>query len=140
MEFNNIQRFNPSTCISGKVNQIKRITSNVFRKHLKPFGITDSQLTLMFILSKKEKMNQKELSDFAFLEKSSLNRNLTRLIERKLLSREEFPLISISTDGKYFVENIIPVWEKAMTEIESKLGEQGLSSITIVHNQLTITS
>jgi len=91
----------------------------------------------MFILAKKEHMTQKQLSEFAFLEKSSLNRNLTRLFERKLLSKEEFPLITITTDGKYFVENIIPVWEKAMTEINQKLGETGHTAVNSIHSQLT---
>jgi len=137
MEFNNIENFDPSTCISGKINRIKRITGTVFRKHLSPFGITSSQLSLLFILSKKQQLTQKQLSEFAILEKSSLNRNLKRLVERKLLSREQFPLISITKDGKYFVDNIIPVWEKAMHEIKSKLGEDGQSALQTIHHNLT---
>lgn len=136
MEFNRIANFDPSSCISGKINRSKRIVSGVFRKHLKPYGITDSQLTLMFIMSKKEKMTQKQLSEFALLEKSSLNRNLTRLIVRKLLSREEFPLITITTDGKYFVENIIPIWEKAMCEIREIIGKEGEAALITLQNRL----
>jgi DNA-binding MarR family transcriptional regulator len=137
MEFNRIASFDPSTCIAGKINQTKRLISNIFRKHLSPFGITESQLTLLFILSKKKNMTQKELSNFAFLEKSSLNRNLKRLVERKLLSRDHFPDITITTEGNYFVENIIPVWEKAMSEVKLLIREDGESALNLVHNNLT---
>ena len=87
-------------------------------------------------MSKKEKMTQKQLSEFAHLEKSSLNRNLTRLIDRKLLSRDEFPIIMITTDGKYFVENIIPIWEKAMCEIREAMGKEGEDALITLHNKL----
>ena len=138
MEFNNIEKFDPSTCVAGKVMRIKRITANVFRKHLAPFNITDSQLTIMFVMSKRRRTSQKELGDLIFLEKSSLSRNLNRLIERKLLDKSEFPKLEITTDGLYFVENIIPIWEKAMQEIREKIGEDGEASLNLVYDQLTV--
>lgn len=53
MEFENLKNFNPSECISGKVMRLNRITANVFRKYLMPFNITDSQLSILFVLTKK---------------------------------------------------------------------------------------
>jgi len=136
MEFNNINSFNPSSCISGKVKRINRLTANVFRKHLAPYGITDSQLTLMFILSKRKSSTQKDLGEMAFLEKSSLSRNLDRLIERKLLKKTSLHHLEITTDGLYFVENIIPIWEKAMLEIRGIIGSEGEDSLNAVFNSL----
>lgn len=136
MEFNNIKNFDPSSCISGKVTRINRITANIFRKHLLPFNITNSQLTLMFIMSKKRTATQKELSEMIFLEKSSLNRNLKRLLDRKLLDQSVFPKLQITTDGLYFVENILPVWEKAMKEIREKLEPEGEHALNTVHARL----
>lgn len=137
MEFNNIDKFDPSTCIAGKVMRIKRITANIFRKHLTPYHITDSQLTIMFVMSKRKTTTQKQLSEIIFLEKSSLSRNLNRLLDRKLLDKSEFPILKITTDGLYFVENIIPIWEKAMQEIREKIGEQGEESLDLLYGQLT---
>ena len=137
MEFNNIEKFDPSTCIAGKIMRIKRITANVFRKHLAPYHITDSQLTIMFIMSKKRSTTQKQLSELIFLEKSSLSRNLNRLIERKLLDKTDSAQLQITTDGLYFVENIIPIWEKAMFEIREKIGPDGENKINQVYSNLT---
>ena len=118
MKFENIERFNPKECLSGKVARLNRLTANIFRKHLASYNITSSQLSLLFILAKSEKCNQKNLSDIAKLEKSSLNRNIVRLIKKDLITKKEFPLLQLTQKGKYFVEEIIPTWEQAMTEIK----------------------
>jgi len=130
MEFKNIEQFNPIECISGKIMRISRITASIFRKHLSPFDVTNSQLSLLFVLTKAGGLTQKQLSDFVFLEKSSLNRNLKRLIDKELLTRKKFPVIEITHQGKIFVDGIIPEWEKAMSEIRGILGEDGEKSIS----------
>lgn len=136
MEFKNIDSFNPKECISGKMMRLNRITANIFRKHLKPFGITDSQLTLLFVLTKRNNLNQKELSDITILEKSSLNRNLKRLIDSELVSKSSFPIIRITKKGKVLVNTIIPEWEKAMTEIQELLESDGISALNTLTNKL----
>jgi len=138
MEFNNIENFNPRECISGKVMRISRITANIFRKHLAPFGITNSQLTLLFVLTKAGGLTQKQLSDFIFLEKSSVNRNLNRLIGKNYVSKINFPTIEITIKGKQFVELIIPEWEKAMEEIRMMIGDDGETAISELLNKLTL--
>jgi len=137
MEFINIKQFNPTKCISGKIMRINRITGNIFRKYLAPFKITDSQLTLLFVLTKAGGLTQKQLSDFIFLEKSSLNRNLKRLIHKKYITRDNFPIIEITYQGKVFVEQIIPEWEKAMAEIRAIIGDEGEQSVSKLVHQLS---
>lgn len=137
MEYKNISKFNPRECISGKIMRINRLTGNIFRKYLAPFKITDSQLTLLFILTKRGGLTQKQLSDFIFLEKSTLNRNLQRLIDKQYITRINFPVIEITNKGKKFVENIIPEWEKAMAEIRGIIGNQGEEAINTIHKSLT---
>jgi DNA-binding MarR family transcriptional regulator len=137
MEFKNITEFNPRECISGKVMRLNRLTANVFRKYLSPFNITDSQLTLLFILSKTEKSTQKEISEIANLEKSSLNRNLKRLVEKNFISKHEFPLLQLTNTGKVFVEHIIPEWQKAMIEIKELITQEGLNGINTALENIT---
>ena len=137
MKFKNISNFNPRECISGKIMRINRLTGNIFRKHLAPYKVTDSQLSLLFVLTKAGGLTQKQLSDFIYLEKSSLNRNLQRLIDKQYVTRKNFPIIEITTEGKLFVELIIPEWEKAMADIRHTLGKEGESAINTIHNKLT---
>lgn len=136
MQPNNIVSFNPKECISGKMMRLNRVTANIFRKYLKPFGITDSQLTILFILSKKSDLNQKQLADIIKLEKSSLNRNLNRLYTSKLISKDKFPIITITSEGKMLVNDIIPEWNKAMTEIKELLESDGLQALNTLTEKL----
>jgi len=136
VEFENIHSFNPITCISGKVSRLNRLTANVFRNYLNPFDITSSQLSILFILAKREGLTQKQLSDIAKLEKSSLNRNLKRLFEKNYLSKADFPIIKITYGGKVFVNKIIPEWGKAMKEIRNLLGKDGEAALNIVLKKL----
>ncbi len=136
MEFENLECFDPSECISGKVMRLNRITANVFRKYLIPFNITDSQLSILFVLAKKGGLTQKQLSNIVQLEKSSLNRNLKRLFDKNYLSRTDFPTIQITHVGKSFVNDIIPEWKKAMDEIGELLGEDGKTALNLVHKRL----
>jgi len=136
MEFNNIDNFNPRSCLSGQMNRINRHIANTFRKYLKPFDITDSQLTILFVLSKRQNINQKTLSDITVLEKSTLNRNLKRLFDKHYISRDKFPILELTLEGKTFVNAIIPEWEKAMQDIRKQLGEDGEHALQELHNKL----
>lgn len=132
MEFENIENFNPRSCINGKVMRLGRMIDGIFRKHLSPFELTSSQTSLMFVLSKKGKSTQKELSELQKLEKSSLNRNIQRLIQRKLLSKSEFPLLQLTHEGKVLVNAIIPEWQKAMQEVRDIIDADGEAALDVV--------
>lgn len=134
--YQNISNCDPSQCISNKVKQLDRITSNIFRKYLRPFDLTDSQLTILFILAKSEGKTQKELSMITSLEKSSIHRNLQRLIASGYLSKSGFPIIQITETGKQLLESVIPEWNKAMKEIRTILEEDGENALQIVFLKL----
>ncbi len=140
MHTNNIDNFDPKTCISGKVMRLNRMTGNIFRKYISPFGVTNSQVSLLFILSKNDGLTQKELSDFSKLEKSSVNRNLKRLFEQSYLTRSSFPSIKITEKGKQLVNSIIPEWNKAMTEMRTLLGDDGEEALNLVLSKLNSKS
>jgi len=103
---------------------------------MSPFGVTNSQVSLLFILSKYEGLTQKRLAGIAQLEKSSLHRNLKNLVGAGYVKKSKFPQFEISVEGKKLVHDIIPEWEKAMGEIREILGAEGESAITEIHLKL----
>lgn len=135
-EYEHIETFNPKECLSGQISRIHRLTATIFRKYISPFKVTNSQLTLLFILSKHNTLNQMQLSTIAKLEKSSLHRNIKRLVDSNYVSKADFPLLQLTNDGKKLVNTLIPEWEKAMTEIREIIGTQGESSIHQIHQNL----
>lgn len=102
-----------------------------------PFGVTNSQVSLLFILSKHAGLTQKKLAEIAQLEKSSLHRNLKNLVAAGYVKKTKFPIFEITVEGKKLVNDIIPEWKKAMAEIRDIIGVRGESSITEIHQQLT---
>lgn len=139
MKFEKLDCIDPSSCISSKVMRINRITANIFRKHLLPFNITNSQLSLLFIFAKVGGMTQKDLSDMVKLEKSSINRNINRLIDANYLSKEDFPIIKITHEGKVLANEIVPAWENAMSEIRQILGGDGEEALDLLLTKLLKT-
>ncbi|WP_462248814.1 MarR family winged helix-turn-helix transcriptional regulator [Ekhidna sp.] len=139
MKFNNLNSIDPTTCLNGKMNRIKRLTGNIFRKHLKGFDITSSQLTMLFVLFKRGRVTQKELTDILFMEKSSVNRNLKRLFDKSYATKKDFPVIEITTEGKILLENVVPSWQAAMKEIREALQTDGEEAVNTILSKLKTT-
>ncbi|SNS82111.1 DNA-binding transcriptional regulator, MarR family [Ekhidna lutea] len=132
MNYPLLEATDPTTCLSGKMSRISRITANIFRKHIKEYGLSNSQMSLLFVLSKRRDLTQKELCDILFMEKSTLNRNLKRLVDQKYVTKKDFPALNITETGKAHLEKAIPAWRKAMKEIRSLLladGEEAVDTI-----------
>lgn len=114
-----------------------RVVASVFRKHLKPFGITNSQLSTLFIISKALNPSLKLLSEKMYIDKSTVNRNLKRLIENGCIQKRTIHDLQITTKGKELLELVIPQWENAMTEIKEILDEEGEQALNIIVQKLT---
>ncbi len=136
-KYPNIEKSNPSTCISGKMMKCNRIVANVFRKHLKPFAITDSQLSILFVVTKGKAVNQKRISEILFLEKSTVNRNITRLIDSQYIAFDSNLFLHTTEKGKQFLEKILPHWDMAMKEIHDILGKEGTEAVALIAHKLT---
>lgn len=139
MIFEHLNSIDPTTCLNGKMNRINRLTGNIFRKHLKGFDLTSSQLTMLFVLFKSEGTTQKGLTDILFMEKSSVNRNLRRLFEKGYATKNNFPLIELTNDGKILLEKVVPHWQAAMKEIRNALQQDGEDAVNTILSKLKTT-
>jgi len=108
-------KFNPRECIASKIQKSNRIINNIFRKHLKQLNLSNSQVSILFVVSNKKTITQKELSDILYLEKSTVNRNIERLIKQGFLLQNRFKKIEITKNGVDKVKRIIPVWNLIQT-------------------------
>ena len=133
--YQNIDSCDPRTCINSKIGRSQRIINSIFRKHVRQFGITSSQLSILFVLSKRGKCTGKELANILYLEKSSVSRNKRRMLEQELLESEGLHIL-ITNKGLELLEKVIPSWEKAMEETKKKLGNLGEESLNTIVSQL----
>jgi len=123
-------------CISAKMMRCNRIIANIFRKHLIGSEITNSQLGILFFVAKSKDVTQKDISEFLKMEKSTVNRNIQRLLTNGYLACKNNTLLYTTTKGNETLESIIPLWNKAMSEAEKALGDAGISSLNIIHTKL----
>jgi len=114
-----------------------RIVSQIFRKHLLPFELTNSQMTILFLITKKKGMTQAAVSKALYLEKSTVSRNMRRLFEKNFIEKDKEQVLNTTEAGKAFLNKIIPHWDEAMAEIRSVLKEDGEEAIKLVLSKLT---
>jgi DNA-binding MarR family transcriptional regulator len=136
-DFPKLEACDPRTCFSGRMMRMDRIISGIFRKHIAPFGLTNSQLSILFVTAKKGSVTQQILSDILFLEKSSVSRNMRRLLDMKLIKKINSRKIEMTIKGKELLEKIIPEWEKAMVEVNIILGEEGQEAFNTIYSSIT---
>jgi hypothetical protein len=69
-----------AACISTRVRQLSRIVTRVYDDALRPLGITASQFTLLTQLAQQDGITAVEIGHSLDIEKSTLSRNLKRLL------------------------------------------------------------
>lgn len=133
----NLENYQPQLCIAGKISRCERIVSRIYRKHFAEFDITISQLSILSVVAKKKgSVTQKLLSDLLFLEKSTVSRNLRRLFNSGYLERNSSKEIKITNTGKRLLENVIPLWDKAMLETREILKNDGENAVDLIISRL----
>lgn len=129
----------PTSCTASKAILSMRSLANIYKKHLQKHQITQSQLGIMMMLGHFKEIAQADLGRYMMLERSTVSRDLKRLIENGYLEREGAVnklTIHITEKGLDHLEAILPDWEKAREESEAILGEDGLQALDLVLSKL----
>ena len=117
-------------CIGARLRGLSRQVDGIYRKYLVGTNITENQLSIMLALYKTGEIEQIEIGRILNLERSSLSRNLTRLIDQNIVAKEgavNRPLISLTNTGLKKVKDILPTWELAMKEVHEMMDEKAYS-------------
>ena len=126
-------------CIGSRLRGLSRKVDSIYRKHLEGANITENQLSIMMALYETGEIEQIEIGNLLNLERSSLSRNLTRIIDQGFIVKEgptNRPLISLTQKGTLKVDSVIPAWERAMDDVLSLLNEKALAGFNHFENRL----
>lgn len=94
----------------------------------------------MMALYKTGIIEQNQIAKFLNLEKSSLSRNLVRLIGSGYVQKDgpsNRPMIGLSTSGRNTVDELAPKWEMAMAEIHSVLDKTDIAGLSQLEIKIT---
>jgi len=126
-------------CIGSRMRALSRKVDSLYRKELGHSGVTENQLSIMMALYKMGTTEQKTLGEFLILEKSSLSRNLVRLIDAGYIQKSgavNRPKLAITPTGKQKVEGLIPAWETVMDTMHQVLDEQDIDAFMRIENRI----
>lgn len=118
-------------CIGANIRSLSRVVDNYYRSCLVKFDITESQMTILFTLSKLGKIEQGIVGNALSLERSTVSRNIKLLEKKDLIIRTSAyrPEVELSKEGEKLVQLLIPEWEKVMEELTDKIGKESVSII-----------
>lgn len=125
-------------CIGNKLRRLSRIVDTQFRISFKDFNVTENQVTLLFVLSNYDKMDQGILGKQLGLERSSISRNINVLVKDGYVekSHEYRPEVYLTNKGENLVKQLIPLWEEVMGKIVSKIGNEGIEMINNLEKKI----
>ena len=125
-------------CIGNRLRKLSRIVDKEFRSILKNFDITESQLSILFVLSKLGRTEQGKIGEVLCLERSTVSRNVKLLERKQILKRSDAyrPEVELTESGKQLLQQILPLWGKLMDDLSEKLGGEGLVSLKNLEQKL----
>lgn len=121
-------------CIGFRLRLLDRVVARIYDDALRAHELRRTQLDLLAALQRFGPASPAQLIRILGLEKSSLSRNLRRLIKRDLVA--ELPgadrrchLLDLTESGHTQLTTALPDWRRAQNEVEELLGEESGEAI-----------
>ena len=122
------------TCLATRVRQLSRIVTRIYDDALRPLGITSSQFTLLTQLAQQDGITAVEIGGELDIEKSTLSRNLKRLLALGLLTMDP-PAgrrgrgLHLTPQGRDVILKAYPVWRDAQSRSVGIMGPESRSTL-----------
>jgi DNA-binding MarR family transcriptional regulator len=123
-----------AACISARERQLSRIITRVYDDALRPLGITASQFTLLTQLAQQDGITAVEIGHTLDIEKSTLSRNLKRLLALGHLTMDP-PAgrrgrgLHLTPKGAAVIQQAYPVWKDAQSRTVRVMGPESRSTL-----------
>jgi DNA-binding MarR family transcriptional regulator len=124
-------------CLASRVRQLSRIVTRVYDDAMRPLGITASQYTLLAQLGQQDGITAVEIGFTLDIEKSTLSRNLKRLLVLSLIDMEP-PAgrrgrgLHLTPKGQAMIKEAYPVWQEAQSRAASMMGADCRGTLDIL--------
>ncbi len=118
-----------AACLATRVRQLSRIITRVYDDALRPLGITGSQYTLLAQLASRDGITAVEIGTDLDIEKSTLSRNLKRLLALGHLIMDP-PAgrrgrgLHLTPKGQAVLKDAYPIWMDAQRRTIAVMGPE----------------
>ncbi len=121
-----------SQCIALKLRILSRAVTNVYNCALRPLGLTISQMNILVAVACFGRARQQQVCDVLQLEKSSLSRDVVRMIARRWLATKgggRAYVLTLTEGGRQLLERATPAWEEAQKKALLLIGEENAPAL-----------
>jgi DNA-binding MarR family transcriptional regulator len=123
-----------AACLATRVRQLSRIITRVYDDALRPLGITASQYTLLAQLASRDGITAVEIGHDLDIEKSTLSRNLKRLLALGHLIMDP-PAgrrgrgLHLTPKGQTVLTDAYPIWLDAQRRTTAVMGPESRATL-----------
>jgi DNA-binding MarR family transcriptional regulator len=113
-------------CMVNNSRMAARAITRRYDAYLRPYGLTSTQLSLLGGLREMSGATVSEIADARGFDRTTLTRNLDRLEAMGLVTsrhsaRGNGRIASVTDKGEALVEEVLPLWRQAQSEIAAEL-------------------
>jgi len=114
-----------ASCLGRAARRTANVVTRAYNKALGPLGIEVTQFTILCTVALEKAQSASELADLVGVERSTLARNLDRLVAGGLVAVEKGDgrkvLHRVTEAGSDMIAEALPLWRQAQDAILAKL-------------------
>lgn len=117
-----------SCCVALRARRMSRIITRIYDEAMRPLHLTASQFTLLTSVAQHDGVTAAEIGFDLDIEKSTLSRNLKRLVSLRLITMDP-PAgrrgrgLHLTPAGETAIQSAFPVWRQTQERVEVALGD-----------------
>ena len=113
-------------CLAMRVRQLNRRITRLYDAALRPHGVSTAQLNVLVALALAGEARPTDIARALALEKSTLSRNLERMVERRWIAvapggRGTTQHLRLLPAGRRVIEAALPAWRAAQRRATAEL-------------------
>ena len=117
-----------ATCLGYRTRKLARAVTRLYNDRLRPLGLNLTEMNLLAAIAAQGSVQPARLGRAMALEKSTLSRNSSRLVERGWVEVRDHPdgrgvLLTLTARGNQMLLRAVPVWKQAQQQAQSLVAE-----------------
>ncbi len=134
-----------ASCIGSSVRRLDRIVSKAYDLALRSLNLTGTQFTLLCYIARKHGIASVEIGNAANIDKSTLSRNLKRLLKSGYITMDP-PCgprrrgLFLTMKGEESIRRAHPSWEKVNQKLRATLGLNNTCNLAVILEAVEKTS
>jgi len=117
-----------ATCLGYRTRKLARAVTRLYNDRLRHLGLNIAEMNLMAAIASQSSVQPAKLGRAMELEKSTLSRNSSRLVERGWVEIRDQPhgrgvLLALTPRGNETLAHALPAWKEAQGQAQSLVAE-----------------